>query len=106
MAIILYKKGTSHNILGISCTAQVWKDTHFDFPALEKAGWFLSPEDIYKNEVTDKPESIEPEPIMEIPDTPKDDEEETIRQMAKEAGIKSWHLKSINKLKEEMDLAE
>jgi hypothetical protein len=113
MSVILYKKGSTHNVRGVECTAQIWKDERLDLEVLEKAGWFVRPENI-PAEGTDTENPSEDSPQEEIDgriikDTKQEEasilelSEDEIRQMAKDAKISHWHTKSIERLKRELN---
>jgi len=105
MAIELYRKGATKIVNGIQCDSQVWKDTHFDWEALERAGWYRRPEDIPTENPTIPEETYEEVSNDVTPKEPEEsDEDQAVRQLAKDEGIKSWHLKSIENLKKELGL--
>lgn len=112
MSVILYKKGSTHNVRGVECTAQIWKDERLDLEVLEKAGWFVRPENI-PGEEADTEIPSEDSPQEEIDGRiikAKQEEasilelsEDEIRQKAKDAKISHWHTKSIERLKRELN---
>jgi len=85
MSVILYKKVDDE-----------WQSGKFasegiNIEQMAKSGWLMK---------KIEPEAIEVE--IEKPNGPTEDQ--AIRQQAKDAGISSWHLKKIEKLKEELGL--
>lgn len=109
MGVILYKAGDSHVINGIKCHLEVF-DEYSYLHNLEN-GWFYSPEECYAEEnETEKEKSTEKEPDhKESPEKTGDESgervltlEETLRAKAKDAGIKSWWIKSIANLEKEL----
>jgi predicted DNA-binding protein (UPF0278 family) len=79
----------------------------YGFAAEVEAGkWFLSKETALLSEgiIEDSEPEVEEivdEPELETTEIISDDD---IRAMAKEAGIRNWHNKRIDRLKDELDL--
>ena len=80
MAVELYRPGTTHIRNGITCEAEIFNE--YSFTSLLDAGWFLTPEEINETE------------------------EEKLRAMAKEKGIRNWHNMKIENLREKLNDTE
>jgi len=95
MAIILYKPGNRIKINGIPVDFQVCNE--FSYLHLLEQGWFYTPKECYAEK--------EEEVVVWVPNPdlgpPKLSDAE-IRAAAKDAGISSWHTKSIERLKNEL----
>jgi len=107
----MYRRGNDHVIRGIPCTKSVMKGENYNSKAMERSGWYLRPEDIPyeltpESMIVNEPEEeVVADDVEATPDNSVDDDnEETIRQMAKDEGIKSWHVKKIETLKKELGL--
>ena len=115
MAIILYKKGNSYTSpKGIRCEFQICNP--FSYLHLLDDGWFLTPEEVVKDEKKKKEEKekeekeekevkkVEEEPIPENKEPTEDElKEDAIREAAKAAGISNWYNTGIEKLVEELE---
>lgn len=84
MSIVLYGKNGARQVI----------KGHVDFAGMEKNGWYRNPDMIPADEPDEDKDFVETE------------EEQAIRQLAKDEGIKNWHNKKIDNLKKELDLAE
>ncbi len=95
MGVTLYRPGTTHNINGILCELRVFNEYNFKV-CLDK-GWFFSPTECYPKEpVVEAKQDKKEKPVKKMQDT-------EIRKLAKDAGIKSWHVKKIDRLKKELE---
>ena len=95
MGVTLYRPGSTHNIKGIQCELRVFNEYNFKV-CLDK-GWFFSPEECYPKEpVVEAKQDKKEKPVKKMQDT-------EIRKLAKDAGIKSWHVKKIDRLKKELE---
>lgn len=113
MGVALYKHGNTHVINGIECDMQVFDE--YLYASNLDAGWHLTPEECYEKE---EPETDE-EAATETPEETETEEDEVltlkenkyygdltdgeVREIAKDKGIKYWHNKNIDKLREEVD---
>jgi hypothetical protein len=88
MSVALYKAGSTHTIKGIECEMKLFNEN--SFTNMLGSGWFYSPSECYE-------EATEPEDKLDS----LDDNE--VRSIAKECGIKNWHNKKIARLKAEID---
>jgi len=114
MAVILYKAGGGEKIRGIPCQVQICNE--FSYKHLLEQGWCYSPEECYAEKEEEKvTEDTEEETTdTETEDIPiettvlSEDEltEAAIREAAKNAGISSWHVKSIERLTKELEELE
>lgn len=128
MSIQLYRKGNSHRCRGIPC--EIINITG-DLEGHLKLGWILDPKELYKDPEPEEQMEVEPDALQEVEVeqeeiekeieseeeaseeanteteeevlTDEKDGERFIRADAKEAGIKKWHVKSIKRLKEELE---
>lgn len=107
MAIILYKPGNTSKVRGIPCEVQICNE--FSYLHLLEQGWFYSPEECYaEKEQPEEPESAETEEteLAEIEEIEESIPEDEIREAARKANISSWHVKSIDRLKKELEELE
>jgi len=99
MSVILYKKGNAGKVRGIPCQIQICNE--FSYKHLLEQEWFYTPEECYAKEEQE-------EPVRVVVWTPNPDfgppklSDEEIRASAKDAGISSWHMKSIDRLEKEL----
>lgn len=105
MGVTLYKPGTIHYINGIKCEAKVF-DPH-GFKEYLSKGWFMTPLECCVGDVKkpkeDLPAVEEVEPTSSEEDSVIDGmDDDEVRATAKKAKIKSWHNKSIKRLKSEL----
>jgi len=102
MSIVLYKQGNSYTSpTGIRCEFQICNP--FSYLHLLDAGWFLTPEEVVKDDKKKKEEK-EKEEKEKTPEPTEDElEEDAIRAAAKAAGISNWYNKGIEKLVEELE---
>ena len=102
MAVVLYKVGTTHTVRGIRCEQGIF-DEHSYLHNLDN-GWFYSPEECHIPEETlaEKNQRLINEEANKNKGT-EDSTEEDIRLRAKDAGIRNWHNKGIDRLKEELN---
>ena len=108
MSIVLYKSGNSYTSPeGIRCEFQICNP--FSYLHLLDDGWFLTPEEVVKDEKKKKEEKEkqEKEKVLKIPGltelTEDELKEDAIREAAKAAGISNWYNKGIEKLVEELE---
>ena len=108
MSIVLYKKGNSYTSpKGIRCEFQICNP--FSYLHLLDDGWFLTPEEVVKDEKKKKEEKEkqEKEKVLKIPGltelTEDELKEDAIREAAKAAGVSNWYNKGIEKLVEELE---
>lgn len=118
MSVVLYKPGNTGKVRGIPCEVLVC-DEYSYLHHLEQ-GYFYSPEECYAKKESGEEEAEEPAAQEESPEpASKGDEdaepeepvltepsEDEIRAKAKDAGIKSWHVKSLDRLKVELEERE
>ena len=111
MSIVLYKSGNSYTSPeGIRCQFQICNP--FSYLHLLDNGWFLTPEEVVKDDKKKKEEKEKKEKEMKevveepvpAPEPTEDElEEDAIRAAAKAAGISNWYNKGIEKLVEELE---
>ena len=108
MGVQLYRPGKGFTMRGIECEMKVFDP--YLFEGNLDAGWYLTPEEVPDGApVVDLTETKEVEDNAEEHDMPEQGQstaltDDEIRELAKEEGIKSWHLKSIETLLEELNL--
>jgi len=75
-----------------------------DLPIIGQSPSLITPvpveEVVEPVEIVNEVEAVEP---PESPEEPAEETDEEVRARAKEAGIKKWHMKSIKRLKEELN---
>ena len=99
MAVILYKKGNTAKVRGIPCQFQICNE--YSYLHLLEQGWKYTPEECYADEepeVVEIPEEVPEEPVEDPEETPED----AIRTAARDARIRHWHNKSIERLEKEL----
>lgn len=107
MSVVLYKKGDTHIIRGLSCDIKLVRPDRFNGP---EDGWFMSPEKAYEKPIEEKPFEHDPkeeiiETIVDIKPVALDYDKMSnpkIREHAKKAGIKNWKDARIKTLKDEL----
>lgn len=113
MAVILYKAGNMTKVNGIPCEVQICNE--FSYLHLLEQGWCYTPEECY---VTDEPEeeTCLPEVCYATEEPPEAEEAEpeaesepepennlqTLRAAAKDAGIEKWQVKGMKRLEKEL----
>jgi len=90
MSVVLYRQGNTHTVNGIDCELKLVRSR--TFTGTPEEGWFLSPEEAYKESEEIKAEVLNYDKMS----NPK------IREHAKIANISKWKDARIQTLKDEL----
>ena len=113
MAVVLYRKGSTHIVRGVKCES--CKFEPFELESQLKNGWHLSPEELcddvqddeekeseVKEEVEAEEDKEDKEVLEKRAKTIEDMDNDEIRELARTANIEKWETARIATLKRKL----